>query len=65
MFLKPGLPLVYSDKVNVPFMFGYSDSGLSTNHNVSVGKKIRRAFIYDRMIISENRSLLLSYVPSG
>ena len=30
---------------------------INANHNVSVGKKLRRAFIYDRKIISDNRSL--------
>lgn len=30
---------------------------ICANHNVRVGKKIRRAFIYDRKVISDNRSL--------
>ena len=30
---------------------------INANHNVTAGKKIRRAFIYDRKIISDNREL--------
>ena len=30
---------------------------ICANHNVRVGKKLRRAFIYDRKVISDNRSL--------
>ena len=30
---------------------------INANHNVSVGKKLKRAFIYDRKVISDNRSL--------
>ena len=30
---------------------------LCANHNVEVGKKLRRAFIYDRKIIADNRDL--------
>lgn len=30
---------------------------INANHHVSVGKKLKRAFIYDRKIIADNRSL--------
>jgi EAL domain-containing protein (putative c-di-GMP-specific phosphodiesterase class I) len=30
---------------------------ICANHNVTAGKKIRRAFIYDRKVIADNRSL--------
>ena len=30
---------------------------ITANHNVTAGKKLKRAFIYDRKIISDNRSL--------
>lgn len=30
---------------------------INANHNVSVGKKLKRAFIYDRKIIADNRTL--------
>ncbi|MBE6868851.1 MAG: EAL domain-containing protein [Ruminococcus albus] len=30
---------------------------ICANHNVTVGKKLRRAFIYDRKVIADNRSL--------
>lgn len=30
---------------------------INADHNVEVGKKVKRAFIYDRKIISDNRSL--------
>ena len=30
---------------------------IHANHNVSVGKRLKRAFIYDRKIISDNRAL--------
>ena len=30
---------------------------INANHNVKVGKKLRRAFIYDRKIIADNRAL--------
>ena len=49
-------PLVYSDHHDVPFMFGYTDDGLHTNHNMDVGEKLKRGYIYDRKIISDNRT---------
>ena len=49
-------PLVYSQHKDVPFMFGYSEEGLQTNHNIDVGDKLKRGFIYDRKIVSDNRS---------
>ena len=30
---------------------------INANHNVTVGKKLKRAFIYDRKVIADNRSL--------
>ena len=50
-------PLVYSGETDVPFMLGYTESGLRINHDTTVGKKIKRAFIYDRKIIADNRSM--------
>ena len=52
-------PFAYNfDGVDVPFVYGYhADDGLGTNHNVTVGRKIRRGFFYDRKIISDNRSM--------
>ncbi|MCR5337088.1 MAG: EAL domain-containing protein [Lachnospiraceae bacterium] len=49
-------PLVYVDHKNVPFMFGYTDEGLRTNHNIDVGETLKRGFIYDKKIIADNRS---------
>ena len=49
-------PFVYSKHHDVPFMFGYSDDGLHTNHNMDAGEKIKRGYIYDRKIIADNRS---------
>ncbi len=52
-------PLAYSmDGYDIPFAYGYKGAeGLSVNHHVTVGKRIRRAFIYDRKIVLENRSM--------
>ena len=49
-------PLAYSGHHNVPFMFGRNERGLKTNHNMDVGEKLKRAFIYDRRIVADNRS---------
>ena len=60
---EPGIgfyfPLAYyTDGVNVPFVFGYyGKDGIGANHNVTVGNKIRRAFFYDRKIVSNNRAM--------
>ncbi len=48
-------PFVYTGHKNVPFMFGCSDDGLQTNHNMDTGEKIIRGFIYDRKIVADNR----------
>ena len=50
-------PLVYSEFENIPIVIRYSDDHLCVNHNIDVGRKVRRAFLYDRKIISENRAL--------
>ncbi len=40
------------------FVIGYyGDDGIGANHNVTVGRKIRRGFFYDRKNISDNRSM--------
>lgn len=51
-------PLIYNfNGVDVPFVYGYSENtGLGTNHAVTVGRKLRRGFFYDRKIIADNRS---------
>ena len=48
-------PLVYSAHHDVPFMFGYTEDGLRTNHNMDAGEKLKRGYIYDRKIIADNR----------
>lgn len=50
-------PYVYSQASDIPFILRYSDDKLTANHVVSEGQKIRQAFIYDRNIISDNRTL--------
>ncbi len=52
------------EPVNMRFYEAHPDLDIScereminANHNVLVGKKIKRAFIYDRKIISDNRAL--------
>ena len=52
-------PLAYHfGQVDVPFVFGYyGNDGIGANHNVAVGRKVRRCFFYDRKIISDNRSM--------
>ncbi len=52
-------PLAYCfDGTDVPFVYGYfADEGIGVNHNVTVGRQIRRCFFYDRKIISDNRSM--------
>nr|AHF25603.1 diguanylate cyclase/phosphodiesterase [uncultured bacterium Contigcl_23] len=52
-------PLAYCfDGIDVPFVYGYyGDDGIGANHYVTVGRKLRRCFFYDRKIISRNRSM--------
>ena len=52
-------PLAYSfGNTDVPFVYGYyGDGGIGVNHSVTVGRKLRRGFFYDRKIISDNRSM--------
>lgn len=52
------------DPINAPLYDTHPDierfrkrEMINANHNVQVGKKLRRAFIYDRKIISDNRSM--------
>ena len=53
-----------TDKMNDPLYSAHSAEDTSSkrelinaNHNVAVGKKLKRAFIYDRKVIADNRSL--------
>ena len=48
-------PFAYSEDGNLPLQVSVVDNALHVNHVVSVGKKIKRAFIYDRQVIEENR----------
>ena len=50
-------PFVYTGDVDAPFMVGYQKDGLLISHNTIIGAKIKRAFIYDRKIISDNRKM--------
>lgn len=52
------------DKINIPLYASHPNEDTSSkrdlinaNHNVAVGKKLKRAFIYDRKVIADNRSL--------
>ena len=48
----------YFDGIDVPFVYGYHGrEGIGANHNITVGRMIRRGFFYDRKIISDNRSM--------
>ncbi len=50
-------PFVYADASGVPIFVHYEDDRIRANHNVQVGKKLRRAFIYDRKIVVDNRAM--------
>ncbi|MBO4338188.1 MAG: EAL domain-containing protein [Lachnospiraceae bacterium] len=50
-------PLVYCEEGNVPFMIGYYEDGLRANHNIEVGKKLKRGFIYDGRCVEDNRRM--------
>ena len=50
-------PYVYAGTDDVPVLMLYSEDFLSANHNVTAGKRIKRAFIYDRKMVSDNRTL--------
>lgn len=52
-------PLAYHfNGIDVPFVIGYyGNDGIGANHYVTVGRKVRRGFFYDRKIISDNRSM--------
>ena len=52
-------PLAYHfGHIDVPFLYGFlGEDGIGANHNVTIGRKIRRAFFYDRKIVSDNRSM--------
>ncbi len=50
-------PYVYSDMSDIPIFVRISDDQLHVNHIVEKGKKLKRAFIYDKKIISDNRAL--------
>mgnify|MGYP002854193803 CR=1 FL=1 len=53
------LPYVYSDRGDIPFIAKYDGEShtINANHNVEVGSRIRRAFIYDEKVISDNRAM--------
>ena len=53
-----------NDKTNAPLYSSHPDEDTSSkrelinaNHNMTVGKKLKSAFIYDRKVIADNRSL--------
>ena len=50
-------PFVYSEYEDIPVMIGYFDDKLCANHNIEVGKKLKKSFIYDRKNLADNRSL--------
>ena len=50
-------PYVYSDTQDIPIILEYNDDKLCANHNVVEGKKIKRAFIYDKKIVADNRAM--------
>ncbi len=52
-------PLAYRfGEIDVPFVYGYyGQDGIGANHTVTVGRRIRRGFFYDRKIISDNRAM--------
>ena len=50
-------PLVYCDNGLAPFMIGYTEEGLRANHNIEVGRKLKRGFIYDGKTIEDNRRM--------
>ncbi len=50
-------PFVYSDTEEVPFFVRYIDDRIHAGHNVTKGKKVRRAFIYDRKVVVDNQRL--------
>lgn len=50
-------PFVYSDTSDVPIFVEYKNDCICANHNVVPGKKIKRAFIYDRKIIADNKAM--------
>ena len=53
------LPYVYSDRGDIPFIAKYDGAThtINANHNVDAGSRIRRAFIYDEKVISDNRAM--------
>ena len=55
------MPYVYSDKEEMPILMRYEKDKreLWAYQHLKAGKKVRRAFIYDSKIISDNRSLFL------
>ena len=50
-------PYVYSDTEDVPFFVQVIDGRIHANHDVTKGKKIKRAFIFDRKVVADNRNL--------
>ncbi|MEE3466978.1 MAG: EAL domain-containing protein [Eubacterium sp.] len=51
------LPFVYSDTEDAPFFVHYRDGRVHADHNIQKGKKIKRAFVYDRKVVIDNRKL--------
>ena len=50
-------PYVYSDFPDIPFYVTIKNGRILANHKIHAGRKFRRAYIYDRKIIDDNRML--------
>ncbi len=50
-------PFVYADAADVPIFLHYENDQIRANHNVIKGKKLKRAFIYDRKIVADNKAM--------
>ena len=56
-------PYAYSDNNNVPVFVGYKEDAdgkrnlLKTNHSVRIGRKLKRAFVYDKKVVDDNREM--------
>ena len=49
-------PFAYSEN-NVPVFVKYEENFLRANQSVKVGKKLKRAFIYDKKVVDDNREM--------
>lgn len=50
-------PFAYSDNNNVPVFVVYKEDFLKANHSVKYGRKLKRAFIYDKKVVDDNRAM--------